>query len=76
MGSTDKLAILVVADLTLTGSNINMIGGVLSPHSMKVPPLGAFLCGGCMLFPCLCGFSPGSPASSHSLTHAFEGRLN
>lgn len=41
MGTTDKLAILVVADLTLTGSNINMIGGVLSPHSMKVPP-GSF----------------------------------
>lgn len=75
MGSTDKLAILDVADLTLTGSNTNMIGGVLSPHSKKVTP-GAFLCGGCMLFPGLCGLSPGSPASSHSFTHAFEGRLN
>lgn len=42
MGSTDKLAILDVADLTLTGSNTNMIGGVLSPHSKKPPPPGSF----------------------------------
>ena len=27
---------------------------------------GVFLCGVCMFSPCLRGFSPGTPASSHS----------
>jgi len=40
-----------------------------SPHStaqfqVQLPP-GAFLCGLCMFSPCMRGFSPGSPASSH-----------
>ena len=42
----------------------------LSPHSKRVagsiPGVGALLCGVCMFSPCQRGFSPGTPASSHS----------
>jgi len=39
-------------------------GVVVSTHGKRVPG-GAFLCGVCRLFPCMRGFSPGTPASSH-----------
>ena len=42
----------------------------LLPHSKRVarsiPGVGALLCGVCMFSPCQRGFSPGTPASSHS----------
>ena len=46
-------------------------GGALLLHSKKdlasTPRAGrAFLCGVCMFSSCLRGFSPGTPASSHS----------
>ena len=51
----------------------------LMPHSEKVlgsiPGLRVFLCGVCMFYLCLCGFSPGTPASSHPQRHALGDRL-
>ena len=42
----------------------------LAPHSAKdlgsIPALGDCLCGVCTFSPCLRGFPPGAPVSSHS----------
>ena len=43
----------------------------LLPHSARdpgsIPGLGHCLCGVCTFSPCLCGFPPGAPVSSHIL---------
>jgi len=42
----------------------------LLPHSARdlgpIPGLGHCLCGVCTFSPCLCGFPPGAPVSSHT----------
>ncbi|KAF7648729.1 hypothetical protein LDENG_00152480 [Lucifuga dentata] len=53
---------------------------VLLPHSKKVlgsiPSLSRdFLCGVCMFSPCLRGFPPGAPASSHLQKTCMSGDL-
>uniref|UniRef100_A0A673A7L0 protein-tyrosine-phosphatase n=1 Tax=Sphaeramia orbicularis TaxID=375764 RepID=A0A673A7L0_9TELE len=44
------------------GSNEKVLGSIPTP----VDGGGTFLCGVCMFSPCLRGFSPGTPASSHA----------
>ena len=45
-------------------------GLALLPHSARdpgtIPALVDCLCGVCTFSPCLCGFPPGAPVSSHS----------
>ena len=53
-----------------SGAVVSAVASQQEGHGFVSGPARAFLCGVCMFSPCLRGFPPGTPVSSHFKRHA------